>query len=268
MPYIDHTDGRLFFAEHGEGALTLVLLHGLGSDSNDWSWVVPELAARYRVVALDLPGHGHSTAGRSHTLADAASAVLALAEHLGCDRFVPVGHSLGGAVAARLAVQHPDRVQAVVEVDPAYALPAVVVGAWNAERTQSQRKSAKLPDALLTAPTMSPSLRIRLANCVDAMDPSVFWDYYDGLASGPEEMFVSSPEAEAYLRRRTCPVLAIHSLRGRAQWETALFTDPASRAIEWEGSSHYLHIERHRELAVVLSAWLDEVRSRSLGPHQ
>jgi pimeloyl-ACP methyl ester carboxylesterase len=89
------------------------------------------------------------------------------------------------------------------------------------------------------------------------MDPVVNWACYAGLADGPERIFAASPEADDYLRRRECPVLSIHSLPGRAAWESALFSHQASHAIEWEGSSHFLHIERYRELAAVITGWLD-----------
>ncbi len=75
-------------------------------------------------------------------------------------------------------------------------------------------------------------------------------------------MFAASVEADAYLRRRSCPVLSIHSIPGRAQWESALFQHPASHALEWEGSSH---IERYRELAAVMTRWLDALRDDMAG---
>ncbi|MFI6772202.1 alpha/beta fold hydrolase [Nocardia sp. NPDC050412] len=257
MPYLEHADARIFFTDEGSGPVTLMLVHGLGSDSNDWNWVVPLLRDRYRVVTFDLRGHGHSSSSGGSTLADFAYDALAIADRIGCERFVPMGHSLGGAIAAHLAVEHPDRVQAVIEVDAAYALPSFVVDLWEAERAQWLNKKAKLPDFFFTSPVMQPFLMTWLARRVESMDPVSFWAAYDGLARGPERMYLASPEAEAYLRRRACPVLSISALPGRAEWETPLFNHPASRALGWEGSSHYLHLERYREMAAVVSGWVD-----------
>ena len=257
MPYLERPNARIFFTDEGSGPVTLLLMHGLVSDSNDWNWLTPLLRDRYRVVNMDMRGHGRSTSAGGYALADLAEDALAIADSIGCRRFVPMGHSLGGSVAARLAVEHPDRVEAVVEVDPAYALPLPMTDGWEAVRAQWIGKKAMFPDALLVSDVMAPFLATWLARRLEAIDPAAFWGVYDGLARGPEELCVASPEADAYLRRRTCPVLSFHSVPGRAQWETALFTHPASRAIEWEGSSHYLHIERPREMAVVVSGWLD-----------
>jgi len=262
MPYLEHADARIFFTDEGSGPVTLMLIHGLGTDSNDWNWVVPLLRDRYRVVSFDLRGHGHSTSSAGSALADFAYDALAIADQIGCQRFVPVGHSLGGAIAAHLAVEHPDRVQAVIGLDAAYALPPFVIDLWEAERAQSLDKKAKLPEFFFTSPVMQSFLLTWVARRVEAMHPVSFWAAYDGLAGGPERMFHASPEAEAYLRRRACPVLSISALPGRAGWETALFSHPASRALEWEGSSHYLHLERYRELAMVVSGWLDALTAQ------
>ncbi|MCX5426056.1 alpha/beta fold hydrolase [Streptomyces sp. NBC_00078] len=261
MPYLERPDARIFFTDEGSGPVTLLLIHGLVSDSNDWNWLTPLLRDRYRIVSMDMRGHGRSSASGGYALADLAQDALAIADSIGCRRFVPMGHSLGGTVAACLAVEHPDRVEAVIEVDPAYALPSPMVDGWEAVRAQWKGKKAVFPDALLVSDVMAPFLATWLARRLEAIDPAAFWGAYDGQARGPEGLSVSSPEADEYLRRRACPVLSFHAIPGRAQWESALFTHPASRTIEWEGSSHYLHIERPREMAVVVSGWLGALAS-------
>jgi pyruvate dehydrogenase E2 component (dihydrolipoamide acetyltransferase) len=101
---------RLRILEQGAGAaVPIVLLHGFGADLDTWMFLQPGLAEKRRTIALDLPGHGGSTkevgAGDPDGLAAAAAAGLAA---LGVRRAHLVGHSLGGAVAALVALARPE----------------------------------------------------------------------------------------------------------------------------------------------------------------
>ena len=103
----------------GEGP-PLVLLHGAGDNSLDWRWVVPALASKHRVYALDLPGSPDS----ARPAADYSPAfferfVAAFVDALGIGRATFVGNSLGGLIALRLALSEPARVTALVLVDSA-----------------------------------------------------------------------------------------------------------------------------------------------------
>jgi len=97
-------------------APTLVLLHGVTLTAElNWFGVVAALRRRYRVVTLDLPGHGDGLPHRRpFTLEDCADDVAATADALGIDRFVPVGYSMGGFVAQLLWRRHPHRVAGLV----------------------------------------------------------------------------------------------------------------------------------------------------------
>ncbi len=116
-------DGRrLFYVLAGPATGTrLVFLHGLGGTQSTWQMVLPHLAEHFRVCALDLPGHGQSDkpapAQTDYSLGSLASGVAQAMETLRLTPAVLIGHSLGGAVALTLALQHPDRVRALVLVD-------------------------------------------------------------------------------------------------------------------------------------------------------
>jgi pimeloyl-ACP methyl ester carboxylesterase len=95
----------------------VVLLHGLASQRRFWNLVAPELAGR-PVCAIDQRGHGDSDKPDSgYDLATCAADVGTALDALGWSRAVVVGHSWGGAVAATLAAEHPERVLAVVAID-------------------------------------------------------------------------------------------------------------------------------------------------------
>jgi pimeloyl-ACP methyl ester carboxylesterase len=111
-------DSPLAYEVVGSGP-PLILLHGLSGSGRWWSRNVPVFSRSFRTYAVDLPGFGGSRGIRWSRLDDIADR---LADWLG-DEDLPrahvAGHSLGGAVAARLAARHPDRVDRLVLVDAA-----------------------------------------------------------------------------------------------------------------------------------------------------
>jgi pimeloyl-ACP methyl ester carboxylesterase len=116
MSYADVNGLSLYYEEHGAGE-PLVLLHGGIGAGEMFGAVLPELSASRRVITVDLQGHG-GTADvdrplRAQTMADD---VAALIEHLGLPQADVMGYSLGGTVALRTALQHPQRVRRLVLV--------------------------------------------------------------------------------------------------------------------------------------------------------
>ncbi|HET8733214.1 MAG TPA: alpha/beta hydrolase [Anaeromyxobacteraceae bacterium] len=102
----------------GQGKVAVVLLHGWAGDRSFWKEQVEPLARRFRVVAIDLGGHGASGADRARfTVASLGGDVQAVVEALRLERVVLVGHSLGAAVALDAARRMPGRVAGVVAVD-------------------------------------------------------------------------------------------------------------------------------------------------------
>lgn len=101
---------------HRPDTPTLFLLHGWNVDSSlNFGNAIEPLGREFRVVAADLHGHGSGhRCATPFTIADCANDVVALADMLGIDRFIPVGYSLGGAVAQVLAIQSPHRIDGLV----------------------------------------------------------------------------------------------------------------------------------------------------------
>jgi pimeloyl-ACP methyl ester carboxylesterase len=99
------------------GAPTFFLIHGLvASTYLNWFPAFAGLASRYRIVAMDLRGHGRGIplGSRRFRLADCADDAVAVADALGVDHFVPVGYSLGGPVAQLVWRRHRARVDGLV----------------------------------------------------------------------------------------------------------------------------------------------------------
>ncbi|WP_233840808.1 alpha/beta hydrolase [Dyella sp. 2HG41-7] len=91
----------------------LLALHGWLDNAGSFAFLAPKLATRFRVIALELPGHGHSNhlpAGISYHYVDYVSAVLNATDALGLDRYHLLGHSLGAGIASLVAAATPQRI--------------------------------------------------------------------------------------------------------------------------------------------------------------
>ncbi|HEU4366891.1 MAG TPA: alpha/beta fold hydrolase [Methylomirabilota bacterium] len=112
-------DAPLYCTVRGRARPDVVLLHGLGSSSADWPEQQAALEAHYRVIAVDLPGHGASPLPPGPLTVDGmAGGVAGLLERLGAERAHVLGLSLGACVALRLALAAPARVRSLTLVNP------------------------------------------------------------------------------------------------------------------------------------------------------
>ena len=112
---VETVAGTLRFLAQGEGGEPLVLLHGFGGDLNNWLFNAEPLSSGRAVYALDLPGHG----GSSKQAGDPVEALRAFLDSQGIERAHLAGHSMGGLVAAELALAEPDRVRSLTLIAPA-----------------------------------------------------------------------------------------------------------------------------------------------------
>lgn len=118
--FVDTPAGRLRYARRGEGERDIVLIHGFGGDLDNWLFNIDALAEAGTVHALDLPGHGQSEkAVKDASLKGLSDAVIGFLDALGIRKAHLVGHSMGGAVASRTAIDHPDRVASVALISSA-----------------------------------------------------------------------------------------------------------------------------------------------------
>jgi pimeloyl-ACP methyl ester carboxylesterase len=115
---------RLHYVERGSGP-AIVMIHGLGGQLRNFSYAMLEPLARdHRVVLVDRPGSGYSTAdgdsasGAEPGIVAQAAIIARFIEALGIERPLVVGHSLGGAVALALALEHPALIRGLALIAP------------------------------------------------------------------------------------------------------------------------------------------------------
>jgi pimeloyl-ACP methyl ester carboxylesterase len=122
--FVDVEGSRLHVREAGpddRAAPAIVMIHGLAGQSAHYGYgVMPRLAERFRLVAVDRPGSGHSPRDDATPadLATQAATVASLIDKLGLGRPLVVGHSLGGAIALALALDHPDKLSGLALLAP------------------------------------------------------------------------------------------------------------------------------------------------------
>ena len=256
MPHACLDDVELFYTDEGDGPAVL-LVHGLGADSHDWMWQIPELAPWHRTITVDLRGHGASSVpARGYAIEDYARDLVGLLDELDVDRAVAVGHSLGGLIVAALAIGWPDRVAAVVEVDPAYGYDP----AWpEGFRAVAAAIDVQGPEATLAAmesfwvPTTPPHLRCWHRRRAQGMRAHVLAQSMRAWADAPGT--VLGDESAAYLAQRRCPVLAVYADASRVAWERSTTSSPLSRAVAFEGVGHWLHQERPADFTDLVLGW-------------
>jgi pimeloyl-ACP methyl ester carboxylesterase len=110
MPQADFRKIKIAYTDSGKGRV-IVLLHGFLGSSQIWEGFVKSLSKKYRVIAIDLLGHGQTPCiGYYHSMELLAQSVKAVLDNLGLRRYVLVGHSMGGYTTLAFAELFPDNI--------------------------------------------------------------------------------------------------------------------------------------------------------------
>ncbi|MEV6560495.1 alpha/beta hydrolase [Nocardia sp. NPDC051756] len=246
----------------------LVLIHGLAGSTHWWDRLVPLLTNSYRVIRVDLLGHGSSAKpdGDRYSIPAHANRVAGVLEQLGIPHAIVVGHSTGGAVATSLAEQRPELVSALVLIDTG---PSI---ADDTSETPTSR--------LLTTPVVGEALwqlrtdgllRQALSGAFATDDfpiPQQFVDDLRGMTY--HSLTATSAASHDYLRERTLPdrltalgkpLLVIFGEQDR-RWRPATSTDayrtvPGARVETMAGVGHSPLVEDPSRTAGILLSFKD-----------
>jgi pimeloyl-ACP methyl ester carboxylesterase len=118
--FIDIGADRIHYVEYGSGP-PIVFVHGLSGQLRNFAYLhMDDLAQSHRVILIDRPGSGHSTrgAGSSASISAQARTVAMFIETMGLTKPVLVGHSLGGAIALAVGLDHPNSVSRLALIAP------------------------------------------------------------------------------------------------------------------------------------------------------
>ena len=240
----------------GKGDPTVVLVHGWALDHHVWDGQAPRLAARHRVVTLDLAGHGASGRQRSAwTMAAFGEDVKAVVEAVGAQQVVLVGHSMGGPVVLEAARRMPQRVKGIVLVDTLLDVeertPPAAIDAM-AKQLEADYKAAitQMTNEYLFAPATPGAVRQRVLGHATAMAPETSiavlrqtWGY-DPLPA---------------LREIKAPVRAVNADKFLTDLEANGRHMPGYEAIIVPGSGHYPMLEDPARFDPALEKALSQV---------
>lgn len=258
---------------HGpETGCPVLALHGWLDNAASFDRLAPWLPG-WRIVALDLAGHGHSdhrpTGCRYHFF-DYVDDVLAAADALGWRRFDLLGHSLGAAIAGCLAVAVPERVGRLMLIDglgplaePPARLPARLVRALR-ERQGSTGGPRVYPDieqaarARLRATGLSlDAARVLAERGIRSVPGGVTWRS-DPRLLRTSPSYLTEEQVRALLAAIRTPTLLVRArdgfLRKRPSLAGRLSMVPTLDVAELPGG-HHLHLEYPEPVAEVLSGW-------------
>lgn len=275
---------RVHFLDAGADEHTFVLVHGMGGHSQHWYEVIPALAARGRVLAIDLPGFGDSELPAGGISLDGFADIAAeLIRSLEIDRAVLVGHSMGGPIAIRFAARHPELAEAIVMIGGAVYQFSALLGMHDLVRFARERPRetaaifAEIITAALPVPALvgslvrrSPWLR-RLVFAPYVLDPSALSDQAVRamLAGAGAPGVLRTVRAIARSDPREgiadvhCPILSVAADLDRitplGDSEAFQREVPRARTAIVEGSGHMIMLERPEELMAAIGELIDEL---------
>jgi pimeloyl-ACP methyl ester carboxylesterase len=249
----DGTDVR--FEVTGEGETTLVLVHGWALDRHLWDGQLSGLAAKHRVITLDLPGHGESGQRAEWTIAAFGQDVKAVVEAAGAKQAVLVGHSMGGLVVLEAARRMGEAVKGLVLVDivldAEQRTPPEQVEAMAKQLAADYKAvTTHMSNEYLFGPGTPAPVRERVLGQALAMSPAVsiallrqVWTY-DPLPA---------------LREIQAPIRAVNADKFPTNLEVNRRHMQGYEAEIVEGTAHYLMLEKPDRFARALDEALTKV---------
>jgi pimeloyl-ACP methyl ester carboxylesterase len=249
----------LAYNDEGAGAPPLLLLHGYTGAASDFADVTPPLAASRRVVAYDQRGHGDSTNtgdAATYTFHQLTDDLTGFVDALDLAPIDLLGHSMGGIIAMRYVLAHPERVRSLVLMDtaaaPAGAMPKQIRdGLVSLAHDEGMPAVFAVIKEFLTNAGMAEALIERMRRKFERLDPEAFGALAEGL-----ETYASLIER---LPEISCPTTVIvgeldAGLRASAD-VLALSIEGAHLAVI-EGAGHSPQEDRPDEWVAVVEAHL------------
>ena len=244
---------KISYAGAGDSGDVVLLVHGYGGDRNSWLFLQEPLAARHRVYALDLPGHGTSAKDVGDGSVDLlADAVLGVLDAVGSDRAHLVGHSLGGAVVLAAAARSPGRIASLTLFAPAGFGPSISAGYVRGFAAAQTRRELKplvgqlfADEQLVTRQVVDDLLAYKRLDGVDAALAALAETLLDG-----DEQRIDSAAAVRALGG-VVPVTVVWGSADRIipaeQASSVAAVAPGAAVRVIDGAGHMPHMERPAE---------------------
>ena len=253
---------KLHWSSAGKGQATVILVHGWTCDSSSWVEQIPALSHDYRVVTLDLPGHGRSAPPKDgHFSMDLfARAVEVVRSRVKADKVVLVGHSMGTPVIRQYARLYPQHVAALVLVDGLVTLPAPPPqpgGPPPQPPQMSGPEGLKARENLIRGmftPATPPALQQHVLKMMLGAPETT-------AAGAMQATFDAANWKDDVVRVPVLGIYADKSRLGNPEYSKKIF--PAFEYVEIPGTGHFVMMEKPNEFNALLKAFLEKVRTES-----
>jgi len=239
----------------------LVFVHGWSCDSRYWREQVPYFAGKYKVVAVDLAGHGHSSQNRKiYSVESFGQDVNAVMEDLDAKKVILIGHSFGGEIVAEAARLAPERVIGIIGVDTLH----------NLEESFSREEASKLMGLEGFKKDFKSSVKTFVEPMMAAgVEPELKKWIIDDMSSAPPGVGISALEEYTgtiadkeminVFKEVKAPVICINA----DLWPTNI--EANRRYMQsfdvkiMKGAGHFLMLERPEEFNKLLNRSIEEI---------
>ena len=245
--YLDKT----FYATdyRGTGPL-LILIHGYLENKNMWQALAPSLTAHWRVLSLDLPGHGNApNLSCPHSMDTMADLIHCLLQHLGASKAGLVGHSMGGYVALAFAERYPQKLQSLILLNssPWPDSPERRASRERAIALVKRNREGYLRQAIPLL--FAPESRARCASAIEQAVQSAQKMNTQAIIAALYGMQMR-PDRERVLRELSCPVLLVAAKKDPILEHEKLRQLAAETGVKWLSLplGHMSHLEAPAEL--------------------
>ena len=250
---------KVHWTSKGSGGEAVILVHGWTCDETSWDSQIPELSRKYRVITLDLPGHGKSDPPKDgkFSMTVFARAVEAVRAEAKIDKAVLVGHSMGTPVIREYARRYPQHVAGLVPVDG-----LLIIGAAGAPG----RGGAPNP-AAMTGPDGMKARESMIRGMFTPATPAAIQQHVlKMMLAAPEAtaagaMTATFDTASLNNEQSTVPALGIYAGNSpMANRENLKKIFPNSEYVQVAGTGHFVMMERPEEFNRLLLAFLGKVK--------
>jgi pimeloyl-ACP methyl ester carboxylesterase len=257
------SDGvHIVYEVHGEGSLALVFVHGWSCDRSYWAGQLEPFSRNFKVVAIDLAGHGDSGRGRKNwTIQLYGDDVAAVVKKLDLKRVILIGHSMGGDVIPEAALRLPGRVVGLIWVDTYKKLGAgrtpEEVQAFAAKFRANFAETTRDFVRGMFVTNSDPALVERVALAMSSAPPSI-------ALPSLESAFSYSREMPRTLERLHLPVIAINP--DNAPTDQASLEHYGVHVIFMKGVGHFSMMEDPQRFNGLLSTAIERLSRTQRAP--